>query len=363
MTRAVAMVMAGGTGGHVFPALATARVLERRGYSIVWLGTQRGIEARLVPAAGIPVEWLSVSGLRGKGFATLLAAPVRLLVALFQALRAVRRHRPSVVLGAGGFASGPGGVAAWLLRRPLVVHEQNAVAGLTNRVLARFADRVLEGFPGSFGRGVRAEHVGNPVRPEIAAVAPPERRYAGREGRARLLVFGGSQGAARLNAVLPAALAELPAGLRPEVLHQTGRTGFDETAAAYRSRGIDADVRPFIDDMAGAYGWADLAVCRSGALTVAELAAAGVPSVLVPFPAAVDDHQTRNAEYVVRAGAAVLMPESQLTPVSLAATLRELLEAGRPSLAGMAAAARGTAITDADERLADACVAAAGDAR
>ena len=362
MTR-VALVMAGGTGGHVFPALATARVLQRRGYDIVWLGTQRGIESRLVPEAGIPVEWLSVSGLRGKGFATLLVAPVRLAVALFQALRAVRKHKPSVVLGAGGFASGPGGVAAWLLRRPLVVHEQNAVAGMTNRILARLADRVLEGFPGSFGRRVSAEHVGNPVRPEIAAVPPPERRYAARAGRARLLVFGGSQGAARLNAVVPAALAELPAALRPEVIHQTGRHGYDETVAAYRSRGIEADVRPFIDDMAGAYGWADLAVCRSGALTVAELAAAGVPAVLVPFPAAVDDHQTRNAEYVVRAGAAVLLPERELTPVSLAATLRDLLEAGRPRLAQMAAAARRTAIVDADERLADACVAAAGGAR
>jgi UDP-N-acetylglucosamine--N-acetylmuramyl-(pentapeptide) pyrophosphoryl-undecaprenol N-acetylglucosamine transferase len=361
MTR-VALVMAGGTGGHVFPALATARVLQRRGYDIVWLGTQRGIESRLVPAAGIPVEWLSVSGLRGKGLVTLLVAPVRLAVALFQALRAMRKHKPSVVLGAGGFASGPGGVAAWLLRRPLVVHEQNAVAGLTNRILARLADRVLEGFPGSFGRRVRAEHVGNPVRPEIAAVAPPERRYSAREGRVRLLVFGGSQGAARLNAVVPAAVAELPVALRPEVIHQTGRNGYEETVAAYQSRGIEADVRPFIDDMAGAYGWADFAVCRSGALTVAELAAAGVPAVLVPFPAAVDDHQTRNAEHVVRAGAAVLLPERELTPVSLAATLRELLEAGRPRLAQMAAAARSTAIIDADERLADACVAAAGGA-
>jgi UDP-N-acetylglucosamine--N-acetylmuramyl-(pentapeptide) pyrophosphoryl-undecaprenol N-acetylglucosamine transferase len=360
MTRDVALIMAGGTGGHVFPALATARVLRRRGYDIVWLGTQRGIEARLVPAEGIPVEWLSVSGLRGKGMATLLVAPFRLAIALLQALRAVRKHRPRVVLGAGGFASGPGGVAAWLLRRPLVVHEQNAVAGLTNRLLARLADRVLEGFPGSFGRGRRAEHVGNPVRVEIAAIASPERRYAGREGRARLLVFGGSQGAARLNAVLPAAIAELPAHLRPDVLHQTGSRGRDETVAAYRARGIEADVRPFIDDMAGAYGWADFAVCRSGALTVAELAAAGVPAVLVPFPAAVDDHQTRNAEHVVRAGAAVLLPESALTPVSLAAVLRELLEAGRPRMQAMAEAARRTAITDADERLAEACIAAAG---
>jgi UDP-N-acetylglucosamine--N-acetylmuramyl-(pentapeptide) pyrophosphoryl-undecaprenol N-acetylglucosamine transferase len=360
MSRGVALIMAGGTGGHVFPALATARVLKSRGFDIVWLGTRRGIEARLVPAEGIPVEWLSVSGLRGKGLGTLLAAPFRLVLALLQAIRAVRRHRPSVVLGAGGFASGPGGVAAWLLGRPLVVHEQNAVAGLTNRLLARLAGRVLEGFPGSFGRNVRAVHVGNPVRPEIASIAPPERRYAAREGRLRLLVFGGSQGSARLNAVVPAALAELPAALRPDVLHQTGSQGLDETVAAYRTRGIEADVRPFIDDMAGAYGWADLAVCRSGALTVAELAAAGVGAVLVPFPAAVDDHQTRNAEFAVQAGAAVLLPESRLTPRSLAERLRELLEAGRPALGRMARAARSTSVPDADQRLADACVAAAG---
>jgi UDP-N-acetylglucosamine--N-acetylmuramyl-(pentapeptide) pyrophosphoryl-undecaprenol N-acetylglucosamine transferase len=362
MTRRTALVMAGGTGGHVFPALATARVLQRRGFDIVWLGTQRGIEARLVPAAGIPVEWLSVSGLRGKGVTTLLAAPFRLVLALTQAVRALRRHRPHVVLGAGGFVSGPGGFAAWLLRRPLVIHEQNAVAGLTNRLLARLADRVLEGFPGSFGTGIAAERVGNPVRPEIAAVAAPERRYAGREGRVRLLVFGGSQGSARLNAVVPAALAELPEALRPDVMHQTGKSGLDETLQAYRTRGMSADVRPFIDDMAGAYGWADLAVCRSGALTIAELAAAGVPAVLVPFPAAVDDHQTRNAEFVVDAGAGELMPESTLTPVSLAQKLRELLDAGRPRLLEMARAARASAIVDADERLADACVAVAGGA-
>jgi UDP-N-acetylglucosamine--N-acetylmuramyl-(pentapeptide) pyrophosphoryl-undecaprenol N-acetylglucosamine transferase len=266
------------------------------------------------------------------------------------------------VLGAGGFASGPGGIAAWLLGRPLVVHEQNAVAGLTNRVLARLARRVLEGFPDSFGGGVRAERVGNPVRPEIVAIAPPERRYAGREGAVRLLVFGGSQGAARLNAVLPAAIGELPAVLRPAVLHQTGQHNFEETVQAYRSRGIEADVRPFIDDMASAYGWADLAVCRSGALTVTELAAAGVPAILVPFPAAVDDHQTRNAQYAVQAGAARLLPERDLTPISLAALLRTLLEAGRPLLSRMAAAARTSAIVDADERLADACVQAAGEA-
>jgi UDP-N-acetylglucosamine--N-acetylmuramyl-(pentapeptide) pyrophosphoryl-undecaprenol N-acetylglucosamine transferase len=362
MTRPIALVMAGGTGGHVFPALATARVLRRRGYDVVWLGTERGIEARLVPAEGIPVEWLSVSGLRGKGLLALLAAPFRLAVAVSQAMRAIRKHQPRVVLGAGGFVSGPGGIAAWLLRRPLVVHEQNAIAGLTNRVLARFAGRVLEGFPGSFGRGVRAERVGNPVRPEIVAVPAPERRYAGRSGPARLLIFGGSQGASRLNAVLPAAVGELPRDLRPDVLHQTGRHNHEETVQAYRTRGIEADVRPFIDDMASAYGWADLAVCRSGALTVAELAAAGVPAVLVPFPAAVDDHQTRNAEYAVRAGAAKLLQERDLTPVSLAVLLRELLGEGRPRLEQMARAARASAIVDADERVAEACLQAAGEA-
>ncbi len=360
MTGKVALVMAGGTGGHVFPALATARVLRRRGFDIVWLGTRQGIEARLVPAEGIPVEWLSVGGLRGKGALTLALAPFRLVKALLQALRAVRRHAPQVVLGAGGFASGPGGLAAWLLGRPLVVHEQNAVAGMTNRLLARLADRVLEGFPNSFGGSVHAQRVGNPVRPEIASVAVPERRYAGRAGRIRLLVVGGSQGAQRLNAVVPAAVAELPADLRPDILHQTGQRGLDEVVTAYRARGIEADVRPFIDDMAGAYGWADLAVCRAGALTVAELAAVGLPAILVPFPAAVDDHQTRNAEFIVKAGGALLMPESTLTPGSLATQLRTLVQAGRPRLTAMAQAARATAITDADERLADACEAAAG---
>lgn len=226
----------------------------------------------------------------------------------------------------------------------------------------RFAKRVLEGFPGSFGRRVKAERVGNPVRPEIVSIAPPARRMAGREGPARLLVFGGSQGAARLNAVLPAAIGELPESLRPEVLHQTGKHNFEETVQAYRSRGIEADVRPFIDDMASAYGWADLAVCRSGALTVAELAAAGVPSILVPFPAAVDDHQTRNAQFVVQAGGAKLLRERDLTPVSLAAMLRTLLESGRPLLLRMAEAARATAIVDADEKLALACRQAAGEA-
>jgi UDP-N-acetylglucosamine--N-acetylmuramyl-(pentapeptide) pyrophosphoryl-undecaprenol N-acetylglucosamine transferase len=362
MKRTV-LIMAGGTGGHVFPALAAARVLRERGYEPVWLGTQRGLEAKLVPPQHIEIEWISVSGLRGKGFATWLAAPFKLSLAIWQSLQVMRKHQPRVVLGAGGFASGPGGIAAWLLRRPLVVHEQNAVAGLTNRVLARLATRVLEGFPGSFGRGVKAERVGNPVRPEIVAIAPPERRYAGREGRARLLVFGGSQGAARLNAVVPAALATIDSASRPTVIHQAGERHLAQAQELYAKHGVQADVRAFIDDMAQTYAWADLVVCRSGALTVSELAAAGLPAIFVPFAAAVDDHQTLNAKFLVDTQAAVSIVEAQLTPQRLAEELQKLLSGGRAKLAEMATRARSVAIVDADVRLADACDAVAGGAR
>jgi UDP-N-acetylglucosamine--N-acetylmuramyl-(pentapeptide) pyrophosphoryl-undecaprenol N-acetylglucosamine transferase len=360
MSRTV-MIMAGGTGGHVFPALAIAGEL-RAVRDIVWLGTERGIEARLVPAAGYPAEWIEVEGLRGKGIGRWLGAPLRLLRAVAQARRVLRRRRPGVVLGLGGFASGPGGIAAWLAGTPLVVHEQNAVAGLTNRWLARFASRVAEGFPGSFPASRGALYVGNPVRPEIAALPPPRQRFESRNGTLQLFVFGGSQGAAALNRLVPAAVALLPESRRPQVLHQTGAQDREATEAAYHAAGVQAVVRAFVEDMAAAYAEADLVVSRAGALTVAELAAAGVGAILVPFPAAVDDHQTRNAEYVVQAGAGVLMPESTLTPVTLAQKLRELLEAGRPRLLEMARAARATAIVDADERLADACVAVAGGA-
>jgi UDP-N-acetylglucosamine--N-acetylmuramyl-(pentapeptide) pyrophosphoryl-undecaprenol N-acetylglucosamine transferase len=358
MSRTV-MIMAGGTGGHVFPALAVAGEL-RASREIVWLGTEQGIEARLVPAAGYAVEWIEVEGLRGKGVGRWLGAPLKLLRALAQARAALRRRRPGVVLGLGGFASGPGGIAAWLSGTPLVIHEQNAVAGLTNRWLSRFASRIAEGFPGSFPAGRGALYVGNPVRPEIAALPPPRQRFESRNGPLRLLVFGGSQGAASLNRIVPAAIALLPASRRPQVLHQTGARDRDSTEAAYRAAGVQADVRAFIDDMAAAYAEADLVVSRSGALTVAELAAAGVGAILVPFPAAVDDHQTRNAEWLGRVSAAQVVSETGLTAPELANRLATLLGNGRSRLLAMAEAARSLAKPDAARRMAELCLLAEG---
>ncbi len=350
------LIMAGGTGGHVFPALAVAKVLQQRACRVVWLGTHRGIEARLVPAAGIDMEWVRVAGLRGKGASSWLQAPLRLMQAFGDSLRAVRRIRPDVVLGLGGFVSGPGGIAARLLGRPLVIHEQNAVAGLTNRVLALLAHSVAEAFPGAFRASVGAVAIGNPVRREIEMLRADLsfRPHLPRH----LLVFGGSQGAAAINRIVPAALALLPAASRPAVLHQTGRDRREAVVAEYAALGVDADVREFIDDMAAAYGWADLAVTRSGALTVAELAAAGTPALLVPFPAAVDDHQTENARFLTRHGAALLFPESLLTPESLAAELARLLGVDGTLLGAMAVAARGAAVPGAAETLADLCLAA-----
>jgi UDP-N-acetylglucosamine--N-acetylmuramyl-(pentapeptide) pyrophosphoryl-undecaprenol N-acetylglucosamine transferase len=363
MKRGTVLIMAGGTGGHVFPALAAARVLRERGYEPVWLGTQRGLEAKLVPPQQIEIEWISVSGLRGKGMSTWLAAPFKMLLAVWQSLQVMRRRRPLVVLGAGGFVSGPGGIAAWLSRRPLVIHEQNAVAGMTNRLLSRFARRVLEAFPASFPARAHAERVGNPVRREIAGLAAPAQRFAERRGPLRMMVFGGSQGAARLNAVLPAALAMIEAGQRPQVIHQAGERHLQAARELYAKHGVQADVRAFIDDMAEVYAWADLVVCRSGALTVSEIAAAGLGAVFIPFAAAVDDHQTRNAKFLVDADAALLIAESELTPLRLFEELRSLFAAGRSKLAEMATRARSLAIMDADVRLADACVEAAGGMR
>lgn len=359
MTGGTVLIMAGGTGGHVFPALAAARVLRERGYEPVWLGTRLGLEAKLVPPQQIVVEWITVSGLRGKGVTAWLAAPFKLSLAIWQSLQVMRRRNPVVVLGAGGFVSGPGGIAAWLTRRPVVIHEQNAVAGLTNRLLARIAKRVLEAFPSSFPGSIRAERVGNPVRREITSLAPPEQRFAERTGPLRVLVIGGSQGAAKLNAAVPAALAMIDASSRPQVLHQAGERHIASAREFYQKNGVNAEVRPFIDDMAAAYGWADLVICRSGALTVSELAAAGVPALFVPFAAAVDDHQTRNAKFLVDAHAGLLIAERELTPLRLANELQALLAGGRPRLLEMASKARALAIIDADVRLADACIAAA----
>jgi UDP-N-acetylglucosamine--N-acetylmuramyl-(pentapeptide) pyrophosphoryl-undecaprenol N-acetylglucosamine transferase len=352
------LIMAGGTGGHVFPALALARLLRAQQREVIWLGTRRGLEARVVPADGFPIEWLSVGGLRGKGVLTLLAAPFNLFRALWQALAIVRRHRPAVVVGLGGFVTGPGGLAAWLLRRPLLIHEQNAVAGFTNRCLAPLAREVLTAFPAALAGRARVRMIGNPVRQDIAALPAPAVRFAARSGAIRLLVVGGSLGARRLNEVVPQALARLaanPALPALQVRHQSGEKLIDMARAAYAQAGVDGEVSPFIGDMAEAFGWADLVICRAGALTIAELAAAGVGSILVPYPHAVDDHQTHNARYLVDAGAAQLFADHSLTADVLAPVLGELV-ADRARLLAMANAARAVAKPDAGQAMLEACL-------
>ncbi len=349
------MVMAGGTGGHVFPALAVADWLMAEGIDVFWLGTRRGMEAKLIPQQGIPMEWIEVRGVRGTGLLRRLAAPFVILKALWQALRILRRIRPSLVLGMGGFVTGPGGLMARLLGIPLVIQEQNAIPGFTNRFLSRFATRVFEAFPGSFDATRRAVESGNPVRQEIAELPEPATRFEGRDESLHLLVLGGSLGAQALNETVPAALALLPAGQRPKVRHQAGERNYDAAIAAYEKQGVEADISAFEDDMAGAYGWADLVICRAGALTVSELAATGLGAILVPFPHAVDDHQTRNAAYLVDAGAALLVPQSSLDADGLAGMLKSLLS-DREKLLGMATAARRLARPDAAERVGRACL-------
>jgi len=350
----LALIMAGGTGGHVFPALALARELRARSWRVVWLGTRRGLEARLVPPENFELEWLSVSGLRGKGLLVWLRAPLLLSRALLQALSVVRRRRPTLVVGLGGFVAGPGGVAAWLLRRPLLIHEQNAIAGFTNRCLARLARRVLTAFPGSFPLKLGAQVIGNPVRAEIAALPAPPQRFASRSPVIRLLVLGGSQGATRLNAIVPLALARVGSSFGFEVRHQTGARWLEAAQHSYAAAAIDARLQPFIDDMAEAYGWADLVICRAGALTISELTAAGVGAILVPFPAATDDHQTRNADFLVGEGAAIMIDERALSAEGLADQLVSLCS-GRGRLIEMAERARALARPRAAQALADAC--------
>ncbi|HEY2345261.1 MAG TPA: undecaprenyldiphospho-muramoylpentapeptide beta-N-acetylglucosaminyltransferase [Xanthomonadaceae bacterium] len=352
------MILAGGTGGHIFPGIAVARALIQRQVPVVWLGSAGGMETRLVPQHGIAIDTLKIGGLRGKGALALLAAPFKLMRALFDALAILRRERPRSVLSMGGFAAGPGGIAAWLLRRPLIVHEGNRAPGFTNRVLAKFARRVLCGFPGSFRSG-GAETVGNPVRAEVAALPTPEVRFADRGQTLRVLVLGGSQGARALNTAVPKALAALT-GVAVEVRHQCGEAMRAEAIAAYADAGVTASIEPFIQDMAGAYGWADLLVCRAGAMTLAEVCAAGVGALLVPFPAAVDDHQTRNAEYLVERGAARLLPQHDELETRLRESLRELLVPDRKALLVMAHCARAAALPEATAKVVEICI---GEAR
>lgn len=345
------LIMAGGTGGHIFPGLAVAAELARRGVPVTWLGSEGRLETELVPRAGIPLDTLRIGAIRGKGFFRLLRVPIELAAAVLAARRVLRRCRPRSVLSMGGFAAGPGGLAAWLARVPLVVHEQNRVPGVTNRALAKFATRVLVGFADAFAKN--SSWVGNPVRETIDTLPSPEPRFAARVGIPRLLVLGGSQGAQVLNARVPEAIARLSQQL--EIRHQCGARHAESTRTAYAAAGIAASVEPFIDDMAVAYAWADLVLCRSGALTVAELSAAGVGAVLVPFAAAVDDHQTKNAEALVVVGAAVLVPEREASVERLAAVLDELLT-DRPRLARMATSARTLAKPHAATRIADVCL-------
>lgn len=344
------MIMAGGTGGHVFPGLAVADCLRDRGWNVVWLGSPAGMEAKLVASHGYAMAPVQFSGLRGKGLEAMVLLPMRLLRAFWQGLQALRAHRPNVVLGMGGYVAFPGGMMAAFTGAPLAVHEQNSIAGLTNRVLARVADKVLSGFPDALPDAIE---VGNPVREGIARLPPPEQRYAGRSGPLRILVVGGSLGARALNEIMPQALALMPADKLPEVHHQAGAQNLQALIAAYARIGASGKVVPFIDDMAAAYADADLVICRAGALTVAELAAAGVASVLVPFPYAVDDHQTGNARHLAEAGAAMLIQQKDLSATSLADLLTSLT---RERLLDMARKARALARPDAAQRVADICM-------
>lgn len=350
----VALVMAGGTGGHIFPGLAVAEVLRERGWKIVWLGTRSGMEAEIVPAQGYEMAFVRFSGLRGKGLLRIAMLPFNLLIAWWQCLCVILRVRPDVVLGMGGYISFPGGLVARMLARPLVLHEQNSIAGLANKVLARVANKVLVAFPQALKN---AEWTGNPVRREIVVLSPPGERFRGRQGNLHLLVMGGSLGAQVLNETVPRALALLPAGSRPAVTHQAGSRHLRKLENAYRDAGVSATAVAFVRDMASAYGAADLVICRAGALTVSELAAAGVASVLVPYPLAVDDHQTHNARFLSERGAAILVPQIELTPRKLADLL---LGFTRGKLLDMACRARELGKSDAAKVVAQHCAVAAG---
>lgn len=358
-TRAPVLIMAGGTGGHIFPGLAVAAALRAREVPVLWLGARGGMENRIVPEHQLELHTLPVAGLRGKSLGARLAAPWMLARAGIAAWRVLRATRPHSVLSLGGYVAGPGGVAAWLQRRPLLVHEQNRVAGFTNRVLAKLARRVMSGFPDAFPAAAHAEWTGNPVRAEIAALAAPAERFAGRSGTPRLLILGGSLGARTLNIGLPDALALIPEDRRPEVLHQCGNAHVEATRAAYARVDVEARIEPFLSDMAQAYAWADLVVCRAGALTLAELAAAGLGAILLPFPHAVDDHQTRNAEGFVAIGAAELVQDRDFDPSRFAGLLERLLRDADKRLA-MATAARTLAKPDAADVIAQRCMEVAG---
>jgi len=347
------MIMAGGTGGHVFPGLAVARSMQANGWRVVWLGTRNGMEAALVPQHGFPIELIHFSGLRGKKLSSYLLLPWRLVQACWQSFRILRRQQPQVVLGMGGYPALPGGIMAVLLGKPLLIHEQNRIAGLTNKILAKIADRILLAFPDALtGPENKTRVTGNPVRTEITRLSSPEARYANRTGNLHILVVGGSLGAQILNTVLPQALSMIPEDQRPYVTHQSGKTHLDALQQAYANYGVTGNLVAFIENMAAHYQDCDLVICRAGALTISELAAAGVASVLIPYPHAVDDHQTANAKFLSDHQAAVLWPQSELTAALLA---QWLMTCSRAQLQSMATRARALAMPEAAQTVAEAC--------
>ncbi|BEI34640.1 undecaprenyldiphospho-muramoylpentapeptide beta-N-acetylglucosaminyltransferase [Polynucleobacter sp. HIN6] len=343
------LVMAGGTGGHIFPGLAVAECLRKQGWSVSWMGNPSGMEYRLVPAKGFIFEGVQFGGLRGKGILTKLLMPFRLVRAMMQSWKILRRLKPSVVLGMGGYITFPGGLVSYLMGRPLVLHEANSVAGSANRVLARFATRVLTGFPHTLEHG---QWVGNPIRESVEGLGDCKTRYAMRQGPLHLLVVGGSLGAAALNAVVPEALALLPADQRPNVMHQTGEQHLEAVTKKYQQLDVHAELKPFIEDMAAAYAHADLVICRAGAMTVSEISAAGVAACFVPFPYAIDDHQTANARFLSDAKAAILMPQAELDAAALA---NLILGLRREDLAEIAVKAQALAKFRATEEVASIC--------
>ena len=353
--QAPVLIMAGGTGGHIFPALAVADTIQSQDVPVIWLGTAKGLESKIIPKEGIDIEYIRIGGLRGKGLVHKLIAPFKIIDAIMQALKIMRRINPRSVLGMGGYVTGPGGIAAWLMGKPLYIHEQNAVAGLTNRILAKISKKVFEAFPGSFMQMPKLSCSGNPVRKEFYQLDDVEQRLAEREGRVNVLVLGGSLGAKVLNETVPQAINKIDPELRPNIRHQAGEKTVDLAHQQYEDAGVMAEVTPFIDDMAQAFEWADMIICRAGALTIAEIAVVGVPAILVPFPHAVDDHQTQNARYLSTAGAAVLIPQDMLNADSLYREVSKLIQDKKLRIK-MAKKAKELAKDKAAEMIAEQCL-------
>ncbi len=349
------LIMAGGTGGHVFPGLAIAKDLQESKCKVVWLGTKRGIESRLVEEAGIDIEYINVGGLRGKSFRAFMRSVGKLMLAFFQSFVIILRQRPDVVLGMGGYVTGPGAIMAYIMRCPVIIHEQNAVAGGTNKLLSRIASLVIEAFPGSFPAHKNLRTFGNPVREDILSIPSPEVRLKDRDGPIKILVIGGSQGSLILNKTLPKAFRHLTSSVKLEVLHQAGKKTLQEAQKAYEGVPVGLYLVEFIDDMADAYAWADLVICRSGAMTVTELMTIGVPAILIPFSLAIDDHQTANARIMQEVGAAEIVHENELEGGKLTLVLRDWIQ-DRNNLKRRACLARSSAKPNATENIVKSCL-------